>query len=183
MRGYEIDLTPEEQVLLNAIDLRDTHADHDEGRAAHLANRQPVLALLQSLDEREAIPDERLNYWLEPEYYTGRHKTSHKGMFERNGCTGEDIYIHPHFLPYFRYFLFGVDLPEEVVERFEERVDECIWVTSSDIIPIAKCARTLTRRFGLEGRTASEEFFKLCLDMELGLSTADHVRRLVMQVR
>ena len=179
----DIELTDEETAILGAIDLRVSHSTHDEGHAAYLANKRPILALLQSLGERGAIPHQRLSYWNDPDYNTGRPRTSHKGVFERNGCTGEDIYTHPHFLQYLRYFLFGPDLPDPVIAKFEEKVGNPDWVTSSDIVPISKYARALTRQFGLDRRHAAEEFFKLCLDMGLGLSTAGIVPRSVMQIR
>lgn len=139
--------------------------------------------LLQSLAERDAIPSQRLKYWDDPAYNTGGTKVSHKGVFERNGCHGEEIYTHPHFIPFLRYFLFGAELPDATKAAFEDKVGNPEWVTSSDIVPIGTFARNLTRNHGLNKRDAPEEFFKLCLDVGLPLSTAESVRRSVMQVR
>jgi hypothetical protein len=180
---YHIALTEQEQALLKRIDLRACHPTHDEGRAAYLANQEPILALLKSLSERDAVPRERLNYWNDPRYYTGRLKASNKGAFERNGCIGSEIYTHPHFIPYLRYFLFGPDLPDAVIAGFEEKVGNPDWVTSSDITPISKYARDQARQHRLDRSSAPEEFFKLCLDIGLGLSVAAIVRRSVMQLR
>ena len=104
-------------------------------------------------------------------------------MFERNGCTGQEIYTHPHFIPYLRYFLFGADLPDAVIPEFEERVGNLRWVTSGDIVPIGKSARDFARQHQLDRAHASEEFFKLCLDRGLGLSTAASVMHSVKQLR
>lgn len=183
MKKYHIELTPGESTLLSQIDLRTAHASHDEGHAAYNANKVPILALVRSLSERRAVPPERLNYWNEPAYNTGRIKTSRKGLFERNRCTGEDIYTHPHFLPHLRYFLFGADLPDAVIEAFEQGVGNPKWITSGDIVPMGKLARDLTRRHGLDKQDASDEFYKLCLDMGLGLDTACSVMRAVRQIR
>lgn len=183
MKKYHIELTEEEKALVEAIDFRVSHPKHDEGHAAYQANKHPILVLLKSLDARGAIPQERLNYWNDPTYNTGRLKASNKGMFERNGCTGQDIYTHPHFIPYLRYFLFGAELPEVVIAAFEGKVGNPDWVTSSDIVPIGKCARDLARQHRLDRAHAPEEFFKLCLDMGLGLSTAVSVMRAVKQLR
>lgn len=125
----------------------------------------------------------RLSYWNDANYRSGRIKGSRKGLFERNGCTGADIYTHPHFLEHLRYFLFGTELPDAVVAEFEKKVGNPEWVSSSDIIPIGKAARDLTRRYRLDIAEAPEEFFKLCLDMGLGLSMAEAVMRSVKQVR
>ena len=184
MDKYHIELTDEEEALVDAMDLHVSNPDHDEAHAAYEANKQPILALLESLGERGAIPEERLNYWNHPDYNTDRRlKVSHKGMFERNGCTGQEIYTHPHFIPYLRYLLFGADLPDAVIAEFEEKVGDPRWVTSSDIVPIGKCARDLARQHRLDRTHAPEEFFKLCLDMRLGLSTAASVMSSVKQLR
>lgn len=183
MDKYHIRLTADETATLANIDLRTTHQDHDEGHKAYQANKQPILALLKSLGARKAIPQERLNFWTEARYHQGRIKASRKGLFERNGRRGADIYTHPNFIPHLRYFLFGADLPDVVISAFEEKVGRPEWVSSSDIVPIGKVARDLTRQHGLSKSDAPQEFFKLCLDMGLGLSTAESVARSVKQIR
>ncbi|MDE0659252.1 MAG: hypothetical protein OXI79_06330 [Gammaproteobacteria bacterium] len=182
MAKYRISLTEEEAALCATIDLRVRHESHDEGRAAYLANREPILGLLRSLRERDGIPEERMRYWLDPEYNTGRLKASHKGVFEQNGRQGAEIYEHPHFVPYLRYFLFGAELPDPVIAAFEEAVGNPEWVTSGDIVPMGTRARGLAREYQLERREAAEEFFKLCLDMGLGVHTAASVRSAVMRL-
>ena len=183
MEKYHVVLREDEKQTLAKIDLNDSHTNHTEGRAAYLANMQPIMSLLKSLDDRSAIPPQRLKYWNDPNYHKGRIKASRKGIFERNGCTGEDIYTHPHFLKYFRYFLFGTELPANVIVAFEEKMGDPRWVSSSDIVPIGKFARDLTRRYALDKSDAPEEFFKLCLDLGLSLSTAESVMRAVKQLR
>lgn len=183
VKKYHIDLSESEAELLQRIDLRVSHHDHADGHAAYNANKEPILALLGSLSERKAVPLQRLNYWSDPRYNFGRVKASRKGLFERNGCTGSEIYTHPHFIPYLRYFLFGPELPDDVIAKFEAKVGNPEWVTSSDVVPIGKFARDLTREHHLDVSDAPEEFFKLCLDMALSLSTAESVMRSVRQVR
>jgi hypothetical protein len=183
MEKYHIKLTEGEAETLAKIDLRDSHQNHNEGHAAYKANRQPILALLKSLSDRSAVPQERLNYWNDPRYNQGRIKASRKGLFERNDCKGAEIYTHPHFLRHLRYFLFGAELPDAVITAFEGKVGNPQWVSSSDIVPIGKFARDLTRQYRLEKSDAPEEFFKLCLDMGLSLMTAESVMRSVKQIR
>ena len=183
MDKYHIELTPEEASLLSQIDLRVKHRSHEEGHAAYNANRAPILALVRSLSERRAAPAERLNYWNDPNYNPGRIKASRMGVFERSGCRGEDVYTHPHFVPHLRYFLFGADLPDGLIVAFEEGVGVPAWVTSSDIASIGKLARNLTRQHRLDKSDALDEFFKLCLDMGLGLGTACSVVNAVRQIR
>ncbi len=77
-----------------------------------------VLRLLKSLVDRGAIPEARLRYWSDPEYQIGRVKASHKGLFERNGIQGQEIYTNPHILEYLRYFLFGAQFPQQEIAEF-----------------------------------------------------------------
>jgi hypothetical protein len=183
MEKYHIGLTDTEAATLAKIDLQISHRDHDKGHEAYKANKEPILALLKSLGERNAIPQVRLSFWSDSRFQFGRIQASRKGIFERNGCRGDDIYTHPHFIPYLRYFLFGTELPDEVIAAFEAKVGNPQWVSSSDILPIGKVARDLTRQHRLDATHAPEEFFKLCLDMGLGLSTAESVMRSVKQIR
>lgn len=136
MEKYRIKPTESEAATLSQIDLKDSHRNHDEGHAAYKANAQPILALLKSLSDRSVVPKERLNYWDDPRYHEGKIKASRKGLFERNGCTGAEIYTHPHFLSYLRYFLFGADLPDDVISAFEEKVGNPQWVSSRTSVPM-----------------------------------------------
>ena len=80
------------------------------------------MALLRFLHERGAIPGARLGYWNAPHYNTDRRiKVSYQGIFERSGNTGDEIYTHPHFLPFLRNVLFGADLPGVIIEAFEQK--------------------------------------------------------------
>lgn len=80
MEKYHIKLTESEAATLAKIDLGKSHRNHDEGHAAYKDNAQPILALLQSLSDRSAVPQERLNYWNDPRYHRGRVKASRKGL-------------------------------------------------------------------------------------------------------
>ena len=190
MEKYHIKLTSEEASLVENIDLRLSHDSHDEAHAAYLANKEPILALLRSLSERDGVPTERLKYWNDPGYCTARGKASHKGLFEKNGCMGEDIYTDPDFRPYLRYLLFGADLPDEVVAAFEDRLEQAgispDWFTSGDYAPTWKAARDVARKVIRQTRFSkshvAEEFLKLCLDMGLGIRVARSVRDQVMKV-
>lgn len=183
MDKYHIQLTEEEQTLVAKIDLRGKHPNHNEGHAAYLQNKDPILTLLKSLSARQAVPQARLNWWNDPQYHPGQIKSSRKGLFERNGNHGSEIYTNPHFIPYLRYFLYGPDLPDGVIDRFEAQVGNPDYFTSGDVIPLGKTARDLTRQHRLDKHHAAGEFFKLCLDIGLAVDIADSVRRDVMQIR
>ena len=100
-----------------------------------------------------------------------------------NGNRGDAAYLHSHFIPYLRYFLFGPYLPSEVIGEFERKVGNPEWITSGDIVPLGRHARKLTREHALYRDGAALEFFKLCLDIGLGLGTARSIRDSVMKIR
>src|SRR4051794_26081027 len=178
MSEFAIALEPEESALLERIELDMSKIRYEAAQS----NAPAVVRLMHMLAKRRAIPEVRVRYWLDPEYQRGRLKGSHKGLFERNNCTGDEIYEHPHFLPYLKYFLFGADLPENVIAAFKAKVGNPEWLSSSDIVPLTKFARTLARQNGLT-KSDSEEFFKLSLDLGLPLYTASAVGQAVAQVR
>ena len=175
--GYEVELTKEESEKLNGIELDQSALDHEQFKL----QAPLILELLRSLAERNAIPEIRLKYWTDPNYHLGRLKTSYKGVFEGNGSQGDEIYIHPNFLPYFRYFLFGAQLPAPAITEFEKVVGNPEWVSSGDITEIAKGTRAIVRKYGL--KTEDEEFYRLALDAGLSQWFAKSVRDAVKQVR
>jgi len=176
---FAIALEPAEAALLANVelDMREING-HEKAEA----NAVVVVALMTSLVKRRAIPEVRARYWHNPEYQNGRLKDSHKGLFKRNGNDDQEIYEHPHFLPYLYYFLYCANLPTDVITALKEKVGNPEWLTSSDIVPLARFARTLARQNGLD-TTAAEEFFKLALDIGLPLYTAGAIRRAVAQIR
>ena len=168
--GYAVELTKEEFALLSSIEIDQSKLDHEQ-----FSRQGPlILELLQSLFERKAIPEIRLKYWTDPEYQIGRFKTSNKGLFERNGNQGAEIYFHPNFLTYLRYFLFGAQLPAAAIREFEEVVGNPEWVSSGDITRITKGTRTIVRNCGLKDE--DEEFYRLALDVGLSQWFAKPVR-------
>ena len=183
MKKFRLELTEAEEALVAKIDLRLRHANHDEGRAAYLANQGPILGLLRLLSARGAVPEQRISYWNDPAYKPGRVKGSRKQMFERNGCHGEDIYTHPHFIEHLRYILLGTDLPDAVVEAFETEVGDPRWVSYGDALDLGKKARALVRSHALEPAWAGDEFFKLAVDLGLGLDRALRIRTTVKETR
>lgn len=177
MNKHHIPLTDEEKALVEAI-IFDWDRYNADVHEVYLNNEQPVLALVDSLARRQAVPEVRLKFWCDPKYQTDkRTKLSNKGIFERNGCTGQEIYTHLHFLPYLYYFLFGANLPDVVILKFEEKVGNPDWITSGDVLPICEHARMLTRQFKLKHYRVPEEFYKLCLDIGLDRYAARMVRR------
>jgi len=174
---FAIALEPAESAVLAKIEMDISKVRYESAQT----NGSAIVELMDMLVKRRAIPEVRARYWQDPDYHNGRVKASHKGLFERNGNKGNEIYEHPHFLAYLHYFLYGADLPASAKAALKAKVGNPEWLSSSDIVPLAKFARTLARQNGLD-RTAAEEFFKLALDIGLPLCTAGAIRKAVAQV-
>lgn len=179
MAEYAITLTEDELMLVREIEFDASKLDHE----AYVRQAPLILDLLRSLVERNAIPEIRLRYWTDPSFKSGRIKASHKELFERNGTKGQEIYTHPSFLKYLRYFIYGANLPAAVVAAFENTVGNPDWVSSGDIQGICKSVRALMRQFALDKGRAPEEFYRLSLDFGLSHTYAEAVKRAAKQVR
>lgn len=179
MSNYAVELTAEESVLLSQIEFDTSKLTHE----IYVRQAPLILRLLESLDQRKAVPDIRLKYFTDPRFHHGRIKDSKKGLFERNKNVGDEIYTHPSFLQYLRYFLFGADLPGPVIEAFEQHVGEARWMSSGDVPAAAKRTRALIREFSLDRASTPEEFYRLSLDMGMNETYAHAVFRAAKQVR
>lgn len=176
MRKYHIELTAYESEMLSQIDLRDDIPNNEDSYAIHLRNKEPLLALLRSLSARNGIPNRRLDTWRDAELQPGRTRGSFRDLFVRNGNVGSEIYTHPHFLRHLRYFLFGAELPDAVIEEFEEAVGNPKWFGGSDILDLSKKTRAIVRKYRLKDYWHAEEFMRLAIDVGLSNSHALSVR-------
>jgi hypothetical protein len=174
-----VELTEAERAILTEIKM-DAHLLDDHIDATR--NGTAVCKLMRSLISRQAIPEVRRLYFQDPEYNIGRRK-SRRAYFESNSTLGERIFQHPHFLPYFRYFLERPQLPATVLESFRREVLNCGDVTSGDIILLGDFARQQARSHDLDPMQASEEFYKLALECNLDLDHAGSLRDAVRRMR
>lgn len=183
MSKHHIELTADEERLVQTIDLREDLPHDVDGHEVYKANREPILALLKSLTKRSAIPQHRVAYWTDPVHKPGRTKGSHRDVFARNGSEGAEAYTHPHFIPFLRYFLYGADLPSAVIAEFEQQVGNPAWFSGSDIISLTKKTREIVRKHGLKNWSDADEFYKLALDNGLSASNAESVRKAATEAR
>lgn len=178
---FTIELIPDEVALMDAIQF-DSLA-FGRNHQAFTANADLAHQLTTRLLERHAIPDQRLRYFTDAEYNPGGRGNSRKDWFERNGTAGDALLRHPHFLGYLRYFIHGADLPPAVLTAYARAVEDCGSITSGDIQPLSATARELVRAHRLDPKPAADEFFKLCLDLDLDPQDAGSIRSSVLQVR
>lgn len=133
--------------------------------------------------QRGAIPAIRVKYFSEPELNTGRGNKSHKEVFESNGTRGDDILEHPHFLKFLKYFIGGPDLPVETIEGFCEIIKkDGGYVTGGTLDMLWPYVRSEIRKKNLDRLHAPEEFFKLAIEVGVGIH-AISIRQQAMKVR
>jgi hypothetical protein len=178
---FTIELNSEEIALADAIKF-DPHDTLGNTQAFH-ANGDLVTQLTDSLLKRKAIPDQRLSYFSDPEYHVGGRGSSRQELFLRQIGDREKMVRHGHFLKYLHYFIHGADLPPPVLTAFARAVEDCGMVTSGDIAPLSSTARQLARTHSLDAKIAADEFYKLCLDLDLSPDVAASIRSSVLQVR
>jgi len=177
-----IELTRDERRLASLIDFEPTSAKHQHGSWQVVGDA--MLGLMQSLLKRKAIPEPRIRFFWDPEFFIGGHGRSRLQMLQENGVRGDDIFRDPNFAKYLRYFLYGPDLPRSVTDAFQQKVIDCgSPFTGSDALEVAQFARQLSRSHSLLSGEAAEEFYKLALDCGMGFYDARKVRDAVKKTR
>jgi hypothetical protein len=179
--AFIIVLTPKEADIVQTMQFDPLAFKNDH--AGFLANSELAHKLTSLLIERGGIPEQRLRYFTDPDYYEGGRGKSRQQVFERNGTAGDGILRHPHFLKYLRYFIYGAVLPQAIIHDFVSAVADCGMVTSGDLISLGSKARKHARMHRLEPKMAAEEFYRLCLDLEMSTGYASSIRRAVLQLR
>ena len=174
--GTTIELTEAERALLNQIDFSGQRDDRERVMRSCTASAQ----LMRRLIERQAIPRRRGRVFFEAEW--GYHRKSWEQLFVERGELGEDIFEHPSFLQYLRFFIHGSDLPHTVIDAMREQVGEPKYFALGDSLAAGNLARNLARDHGLNTSHA-DDFMHLCADLGLTFDCADAIRRAVKMVR
>jgi hypothetical protein len=159
-----IQLTPEESALRQQMEAELSGGSPYSGKAAHF--------LLKSLSARGVIPKVRVRDFTEP--FPGGRGKSHQDVFVKNGCLGDAVFEHPHFVSYLRYFMNGPALPASTVEGFRKILIEDSGTSGMVMDQLCKFVRAETRRLSLERSVAKEEFWRLA--QEVGYLHADTIR-------
>lgn len=146
-----------------------------------LERRQTSLAaassLARSLVGRGAVPKIRWRYFTDRELNVGVGK-SREDLFEENGLSGSAILEHPTFMPFLRYWIYGPDLPSDVISWFFVAVAQ-----HADVRSLARSIRRIVREREMHREQAGEEFFKLALEAGLDIESAWYLRTAVRTVR
>ncbi len=122
-------------------------------------------SLFKSLIERNAIPEIRLRIFADPKYAEMRNK-SPKYIFESNGTCDDEIYCHPHFIRYLRYFINGPDLPDPVISGFCKILNDDDGTSGEILGQLRRFVRSCVREYGLDRHSAASDFYKLAIELD-----------------
>ena len=177
MRVPDIELTENEMSFLLKIKFH--YASHNE----LYESIKPMASLTDSLLARGAIPEVRLLYFTDPERNPGGRGKSREQIFENNGTSNEKIYSHGNFLRFLEYFLFGPNLPPNIVAIFKDAMSWSGHLTIGDINDLAPKARAVVRSARLVPHEAAEEFHKLAFECGAMPYSAESIRKSILAVR
>lgn len=175
-----VSLTKEEKELLALISFDVPYGDLGQERIQ--TSSSAAEALTRSLLKRQAIPKIRLRYFSDTEIQI-RVKKSPLQMYKERGFNVEEIFRHPGFFKFLRYFIFGPDLPSSAIHDFWQRVNSEEYISGSDLPELKAIARSAVRQNDLEPRRAREEFYKLALECKLTIDQARYIREAVRTMR
>lgn len=135
--------------------------------------------LIESLEARNAIPEARIAIFNDANYAeTG--KKSIQQIFEQNGCS--EIFRHPHFVNFLRYFIEGPDLPQECTSGLLKALDS-IGTSGMIVKRTHQFARDMVRKYDLDVQHAGTQFYRLAVEIGMSPSEAKGLRKAAMQVR
>lgn len=160
---------------------------HDEFMSHSYEERLAMLealgVLTESLLKRNAIPQCRIDYFIDPKLNFGGRGKSRKQVFESNGTKGKAIFRHPHFMEYyFEYFINGPNLPNSTMQGLWKILKEDAGTQGMLLNQIQAYVRKEVRDKKLERREAAEEFVKLTLEIEYP-DWAETVKQAAMTTR
>jgi hypothetical protein len=128
--------------------------------------------LLESLRNRNAIPQARIDYFTKP--YPGGRGKSHLDVFKANDRFGNSVAEHANFVEYLRYFIGGPSVPSSTIEGFRKIMIDDAGTSGEVMDQLCKFVRAETRKLRLNRSTAKDEFWKLA--KEAGYGQAETIR-------
>lgn len=149
-----IELTPEEAELRRQV-MDDF--EHTRPYTGQYARR-----LLESLKNRDAIPQARIDYFTKP--YPGGRGKSHLDSFKKNDRSGKSAAEHAGFIKYLGYFINGPALPPSTIEGFRKIMIDDLGTSGMVMDQLCKFVRAETRKLRLDRGTAKDEFWKLATE-------------------
>ncbi len=157
-RTPDISLTDQEQAWLGQIDFSRRHDD------ATVRSLEPMAALYQSLVARGGIPAERIRYYTLADRYPGGQGRSREAWYEANGSPIDGAHLEASFLPRLEYYLYGPNLPADIVAAFRQAALSDGRLSSWEIERLKPGVMQVVRALPQEIALSAEEFLKLAFE-------------------
>ncbi len=170
-----IKLTDAESLLLSIIPATPGHDGWHQVADA-------METLFESLQNRHAIPEVRLRFFFDPEFAESGNKSRHE-VFESTGTFGNEVYRHPNFISYLKYFIQGPDLPTPVIDGLCGILNDDAGTSGMVMDKYCKYARQCIRQYGIDRRKAASEFFRLGVEIGMELHAARTLREAAQSAR
>jgi hypothetical protein len=161
-----IDMTDDEKRLWEQIvhywthDVKEYGGVSEKWRSDKIGQKQR--ALMNSLLTRGAIPQHRLKWVDDPDFFIGSSKSRFQCFSENFGAADDRVFEHPQWysVGYLPFFVGVISLPDHVVEEFREDADRR-WLNAYEM---GLKYRQIAKSLGLPRNKIAEEFHKLALD-------------------
>lgn len=176
-RSPDIALTDQEQAWLGQIDFSRRYDD------ATMRSLEPMAQLFESLSVRGAIPVERIRYYTVPDRYPAGRGRSREAWFEANGGPAEGAHLAASFLPRLEYYLYGPNLPADIVAAFRQAALSDGRLSSWEIERLKPGAMQVVRALPQEIAQSAEEFLKLAFECGAQPSAATSLWESLCKVR
>jgi hypothetical protein len=174
----DVDLNDQELSLWNQIsNYQFKLGDHEENDKQSNLQKQ----LTHSILKRKIIPPRRLAFFTDPELRAGHGNGSWQEIFESNGTRGDEIFEHPHFLPFLKYFISGAELTTELKQGAQHLYEKTAFKQDyPDLLYTLATQRKYLPINKWEMNNYAEEIYKLLLDFNVPSYNAKTIRTKVM---
>ena len=173
-----VSLNPGEQKLLGQITFGLGHGNDEVLKKS--CETASVLATL--LLQREAIPEIRVRFFIDPEFNIGAKK-SRLQVFESDGITDHAVFSNLRFLEYLHYFIYGPKLSEQVINEFSNIAYPYEYISGGEIKDLRELVISLVYEYKLNPRDVACEFFKLALECGMDVYFAQSIKNTVSAIK
>lgn len=136
--------------------------------------------LMGSLMDRGGIPAIRWEVFANPEH-AELGKQSKLEQFQEHG--NNDVFRHPNFLRYLRYFVEGPLLPASVIDGLFQILDDDVGTSTVVQENCCRFIRDSIRIHDLDPSVAATEFYRLALEIGLHRQDAKDFRQEALSFR
>ncbi len=169
----KISLTTDEESYLSQVQFDLLQSDNGERQRSLSA----AASLAKSVLGRGGVPKIRWRYFTERELNVGA-ALSREELLEAKGVSPSGLLMEPAFLPVLHYWIYGPQLPQDIISWFMVAVAH-----GTDVRGLRRSVRQAVRERGLPRDEVVEEFYKLALEAGLDSEAAWSIRNAVFTMK